>query len=225
MKELVFDLITSYENRISTVQDLIGTAYQSAVTSEQTLGDLDKDRERLKGGLQRVLAKNCSLRKKDFNHLMQRVLADSERRRGEIEEEQEGVRQKVNEYLREQKELAISLRQQLVEQRVEENTHKSSLEAVISRIRTMYQGTGQQLFAMLRDFQSHLAAFRREQQEMNHKLQRLVDRGESLGIEDVRQLEAARTHQNRQAERELRREEVERLLTHFKQQRRESSHR
>jgi F0F1-type ATP synthase membrane subunit b/b' len=182
MKELVFDLITSYENRITTVQDLIGTAYQAAATSEQSLTNLDKERERLKAGLQRILAKNCSLRKKDFNDLMQRILADSEIKRKEIEREQECARQKVSEYLREQKELAISIRQQLVE-RAGDNAGKDDLEAVLGRIRATYQGMSQQLFATLRKFQSRLQAFQGEQEEMNHRLQRLLDRGESLRIE------------------------------------------
>jgi len=46
-----------------------------------------------------------------------------------------------------------------------------------------------------------------------------VERGESLRLEDLRQLEAAEAGQERRAERELRRQEVERLLAHFKERR------
>jgi hypothetical protein len=223
MKELVLDLITSYENRILTVEELITTAYQTTTTSEQSFGDLDKERERLEADLQEILAKNCSLRRKDFNHLMKRVLADSERTRGKIEEEQKCLRERVREYLKEQKELATSLRRQLVEQ-VGENTDKSSLDAVIGTIKTMYQETGHKLVAMLREFQSHIKAFCREQEELNRKLQRLMERGESLCIEDLRELEAGKACQDRKAERELRRQEVEKLLANFKQNRESSRH-
>ena len=80
---------------------------------------------------------------------------------------------------------------------------------------------GQRLFAMFRDFQIHLEAFRKEQEEINHKLQRLVDRGEFLSLEDLRQLEATKAQQQRKVDRELRREEVGRMLSHFRQQRQE----
>lgn len=219
--EPVLELITSYESRIATVEELMTTAYQATETSGGSFDILDEERERLKTGLQKTLTKNCSLRRKDFNRLMERVLSDSNKNRVAIQEEQSRVREKVKEYLDEQKQLASYLRQQLVEL-TQEKTAKGSLDAVIGNIKAMYENKGQPLFAMLHDFQLHLEAFRREQEEINCKLQRLVDRGEALNLEDVRQLEAAKAHQDRKANRELRREEVDRLLAHFRQQRQES---
>ena len=220
--EPVLELITSYESRIATVEELISTAYEATAASDNSFGALDEERDRLRTSLQKTLAKNCFLRRKDFNRLMGRILSDSEKKRRALEEEQSLVREKVKEYLDEQKQLANCLRQQLVEL-AQGKTDKGGLDAVINNIRAAYEGTGQQLFAMLRDFQLHLDAFQREQADINHKLRGLMERGESLSIEDLRQLEAAKACQDRKAERELRREEVERLLTHFKQQRQESS--
>ena len=221
MMEPVLDLITSYESRIATVEELMTTAYQATVTSHGSFDVLDEERERLKTGLQKTLAKNCSLRKKDFNCLLERVLSNSNKNREAIEEERSRVREKVKEYLDKQKQLANYLRQQLVEL-AREKTDKGCLDAIIGNIKATYEDKGQRLFAMLRDFQLHLEAFQREQEEINHKLQRLVDRGEFLSIEDLRQLEAAKARQDRKADRELRREEVDRLLSHFRQQRQES---
>jgi len=221
MMEPVLDLITSYESRIATVEELMTTAYQAAVTSDGSFDVLDEERERLKTGLQKTLSRNCSLRKKDFDRLLERVLSNSNKNREAIEEERSRVREKVKEYLDEQKQLANYLRQQLVEL-TQEKTDKGCLDAIIGNIKATYQDKGQLLFAMLRDFQLHLEVFQREQEEINHKLQRLVERGESLSLEDLRQLEAAKVHQQRKAERELRREEVDRLLSHFRQQRQES---
>jgi hypothetical protein len=221
--EPVLDLITSYESRIATVEELMTTVYQATVTSDGNFEILDEERERLKTGLQKTLAKNCSLRRKDFNHLVEAVLSDSNKTRGAIEEERSRVREKVKEYLNDQKQLANNLRQQLVEL-AREKTDKNGLDTVMGNIRAMYEDKGQHLLAMLRDFQLHLEAFRREHEEINRKLQRLVDRGESLSLEDLRQLEAARACQDRKANRELRREEVDRLLARFGQQRQESRH-
>jgi hypothetical protein len=218
MMEPVLDLITSYESRIATVEELMTTAYQDAVTSDGSFDVLDEERERLKTGLQKTLARNCSLRKKDFDHLLERVLSNSNKSREAIEEERSQVREKVKEYLDEQKQLANYLRQQLVEL-AQEKTDKGCLDAIIGNIKATYEDKGQRLFAMLRDFQLHLEVFQREQEEINHKLQRLVDRGESLSLEDLRQLEATKARQDRRVIRELRREEVDRLLSHFRQQR------
>jgi hypothetical protein len=223
MMEPVLDIITSYESRISTVEKLISAAYEATIASESSFGALDEERGRLKTSLQKALAKNCSLRRKDFNCLMERALSESNGERQAIEEERGRLGEKVKEYLNEQKELANCLREQIVEL-AQEKADKSGLDAVINNIRATYEGRGQQLFAMLRDFQLHLDAFQREQADINHELQRLTERGESLRIEDLRQLEAANACQDRKAERELRREQVERLLAHFKQQRQESGH-
>jgi uncharacterized phage infection (PIP) family protein YhgE len=218
--EPVLDLITSYESRIATVEELMTTAYQTTVTSDGSFDLLDEERERLKTGLQKTLARNCSLRRKDFNHLLEGMLSDSNNKRGAIEEERRRVREKVKEYLDEQKQLASYLRQQLVEL-TQEKMDKGCLDAVIGKIKASYEDTGQRLFTILRNFQLHLESFRREQEEINRKLQSLVDRGESLSLEDLRQLEAAEALQKRATDRELRREEVDRLLSHFRQQRQE----
>jgi hypothetical protein len=218
--EPVLELITSYESRIATVEELMTTVYQATETSDGSFDILDEERERLKTGLQKTLAKNCSLRKKDFNCLLEQLLSDSTKNREAIEEERSRVREKVQEYLNEQKQLANSLRQQLIEL-ARDKTGKSSLDTIIGNIKATYADKGQLLFAILRDFQLHLEAFQKEQEAINHKLQRLVDRGESLHLEDMRQLETAEALQNRATDRELRREEVERLLAHFRQQRQE----
>ena len=219
--EPVLELITSYESRIATVEELMTTAYQATETSGGSFDILDEERERLKTGLQKTLTKNCSLRRKDFNRLMERVLSDSNKNREAIEEERSRVREKVKEYLDEQKQLASYLRQQLVGL-LQEKMDKGCLDAVIDKIKASCENTGQRLFTILRDFQMHLEVFQREQEEINHKLQRLMDRGESLSLEDLRQLDAFRACQDRKINRDLRREEVERLLSRFGQQRQES---
>jgi hypothetical protein len=219
--EPVLELITSYESRIATVEELMTTAYQATVTSGGNFDILDEERERLRTDLQKTLARNCSLRKKDFNRLLERLLSDSNKNKEIIEEERSQVRVKVQEYLDEQRQLANSLRQQLLAF-TQEKTDNNCLDAIIGDIKATYEDKGQFLFNILRDFQLRLEAYQREQEEINRKLQRLVERGESLSLEDLRQLEAVKARQERQADRELRREEVDKLLSHFKRQRQES---
>ena len=216
--EPVLELITSYENRIATVEELMTTAYQATVTSGGSFDILDEERERLKTGLQKTLARNCSLRKRDFNRLLERLLSDSNNNREAIEQERSQVREKVQEYLDEQKQLANSLRQQVIEL-AKEKIDKGCLDTIIDNIKATYEDKGQRLFSILRNFQLRLEVFQKEQAEINHKLQRLMNRGESLSLEDLRQLEATKACQDRKVNRELRREEVDRLLSHFRQQR------
>ncbi len=222
MKETILELVSSYENRVSMLEELVTSAYEAVAAYDGSPDGLEKDRERLETSLQETLAKNCCLRKKDFNSLIERVFSDSERKKKEIEEEQKLAREKLKEYLDEQKGLATSLRERLVEF-VGEKANEDSLEAAIGDIRAVRQAKGEQILALLRNFQSHLEIFQREQKEINHKLQKLVERGETLRLEDLRQLEAGKARQDRKAERELRREDIERLLTHFRQQRRRNS--
>jgi hypothetical protein len=217
----IIELITSYETRIATIEEVMTRAYQATAAPDGLLDLLDEKREQLKTDLQKALARRCSLRKKDFDALLKKVLADSNKKRQAIIEERRQVREQVAQYLEEHKQLANYLHRQLIKL-AGETTDRGALNEMLAVIGTRYEDTGQRLFAMLREFQAHLESFRREQEEINNHLQRLADRGESLRIEDLRQLEAVRAGQERKAVRGLRREEVDRLLAHFRQQRLES---
>jgi vacuolar-type H+-ATPase subunit H len=216
--EPVLELITSYENRISSVEELMTKAYDATVTSGGSFDILDEEREKLKTGLQNTLARNCSLRKKDFNLLIENVLSASNRNREAIEKERDRVRESVQEYLDEQKRLANCLRQQIVEL-AGDGLDKDHLDTIIGNIKATYEDRGQRLLAILKNFQLRLEAYQKEQEQINRTLQRLVDRGQALRLEDLRQLDAAGADRERKIDRELRREEVDRLLTHFRQRR------
>ncbi len=222
MEDLVLDLITYYGDKVSTVEELITTAYCAILNSDENFNGLDRERETLKIRLCEMLAKNCSFRRKDFNSLMEKILADSETKRVAIQEEQNQVKKALGEYLAQQKELATYLKGELIGF-VQGNSDRGHVKAIINEIKNMYRDRGEQIFALLRNLQLYIETFQKEQEKINHKLQRLVERGESLKIEDLRQLEAAKSREERKAERKLRREEVEGLLAHFKQERWERS--
>jgi hypothetical protein len=218
MKEVVLDIINSYQDRVSMVENMITTAYEANVASDESLALLGMERETLYVDLRERLVKNHSLRRKDFDVLMERILVDSEGKRGKIEQEWKLIRGKLKEYLGQQKELVASLREGLAKIGKEELA-EDMLGVVIGDFRVTSQDRGEQILTLLRDFQFHLGVFLNEQREVNGELQRLVDIGESLRLEDLRCLEVARARQDRKMDRELRREDIERLLTHFRQQR------
>jgi hypothetical protein len=218
MKEVVLDIINSYEDRVSMVENMITTAYEANVASDESLALLGMERKTLYVNLRERLVKNHSLRRKDFDVLMERILVDSEGKRGKIEQEWKLIRGKLKEYLEQQKKLVASLREGLAKIGKEELA-EDMLGVVIGDFRVTSQDRGEQILTLLRDFQFHLGVFLNEQREVNGELQRLVDIGESLRLEDLRCLEVARARQDRKMDRELRREDIERLLTHFRQQR------
>jgi flagellar biosynthesis chaperone FliJ len=217
----ILELITSYETRIATVEELMTKAYQATMVPDGSLDLLDEERAQLETDLQKTLARHCSLRKKDFDKLLNRVLTGVNEHREAIKLERKQVQEKMTIYLEEHKKLADYLHLQLADL-TREKADGVLLNAMINMIRNRYEESGQRIFSALRELQVHLESFRREQEEINTRLQRLADRGESLRIEDLRQLEAARDDQARKADRGLRREEVDRLLAHFRQQRLES---
>jgi hypothetical protein len=218
MKDLAIELVAWCEDRISTVEELITGAYYATVPLDVGLGELAEERSRLSASLQDIVARNCSFRKSDFNVLMETVISESDGERRQIEEERKETRAELESYLGEQKDLATSLRQQLAEF-AEGQADTSSLESTVEKFKTTYQQRGQVVFALLRDFQLHLESFQKEQQETNEQLRRLVERGGSVRVEDLRQFETARAGRERKAERQSRRLEVERLLAEFRQKR------
>jgi hypothetical protein len=223
MKEMLLELISTYENRISIVEELVTNLYHTTATYQEALGNLEKERGRLVGNLQETLANNCSLRRKDFNCLMDKILSDSEEKRRKMEIEHRQVKEKLQEYLQEQKELTASLKKRLIEF-ASRKDDKDNPEMIISELKAAYQVKGEDLLKLLHTFESHLKVFQWEQKEIDYKLQRLVNRGKSLRIEDLRQLEAAKAQKDRKLERELRRESIEELLAYYKQRRQNDYH-
>jgi hypothetical protein len=217
--EAIAELITSYETRISTVEELIATTYQTTVASQGTIGVCEEERQRLIGNLQEISARNCSLRKKDFTRLMQDVLREADGDKNAIAEERGLLRQEVDHYLDEQKALASRMREKLSGVATGAK-REEDLRSVLEQIRESCRVAGERILPLLREHQERLSVFQREQGEINRRLQTLVDAGTSLKIEDLRQLEAIRDRQARKNERGAPREEVEIMLAGFGQKRR-----
>jgi len=217
-KDVVSDLIESYETSVSMIRELVDSIYSLTVAFDQSSQDTDNERARLREILENLLGKNCSLRKKDFRTLMKRVLLDADAKRREIEQERKKIAEELRKYLDQQKQVAAALRHELVES-TGNKPDRHNLKSMVGSIKSMYRGKGQEVFVLLRDFQLKLEALKREEKEINHELQRLVERGESLRIQDVREIKSAGLRQERRALRESRLEEVKTLLDGFKQKR------
>ena len=107
MKDMVIDLINCCENRIATVEELINGAYCTTAPLDVSLGEVAQESTKLSADLQDILARKCSLRKKDFNVLMEQKMSELQFKRKYIEAERMQVKTRLEEYLNEQKQLVF----------------------------------------------------------------------------------------------------------------------
>ena len=223
MKNMVLDLIDSYENRVIVIESLITSGSDTSMDSNDGLRQAYETGQKLRDDLRETLVRNCSLRRKDFDAFTAKVFADIEVKKTEIEEERKLVKERLKAYLGQQKELVTVLKEQLTKFNAE-GSNKDNLETILGDIKTSHKEEGEQTFALLRDFQLRLKTFCQELEELNRRLQRVLARGELLKIEDLRQLQATLAHEWRTAERKARKEDVQRLLAHFNRERQETIH-
>jgi DNA polymerase III delta prime subunit len=223
MKDMVLDLINSYEHRVVTVESLINSAYETTVDSDEGLSLAYETGQKLRAEIRETLVRNCSLRRKDFDAFASKVFSSIDTKKMEIENQRKLTREILKAYLGRQKELVTSLKEQLAKFSLE-GSNRNSLELILSDIKTSQKEEGEQTFALLRDIQFRLKTFRQELADLNDNLQRILKRGELLKLEDLRQLQSTMAQERRKAERKERREDVERLLAHFSGERQESIH-
>ena len=223
MQDMVLDLINSYENRVVTVESLINSAYETTVDSDEGLSQAYNTAQKLRAEIREILVRNCSLRRKDFDAFASKVFSSIDTKKIEIENQRKLTREILKAYLGRQKELVTSLKEQLAKFSLE-GSNRDSLELILSAMKTSQKEEGEQTFALLRDIQFRLKTFRQELADLNSNLQRILKRGELLKLEDLRQLQSAQAHERRNAEKEVRKEDVSRLLEHFNRERQESIH-
>ncbi len=223
MKDLVLDLINSYEHRVITVESLINNAYETAVDSDEGLSQAYNTAQKLRGDIRETLVRNCSLRRKDFDAFTSKVFSDIDMKKIEIEGERKLIREALKAYLEKQKELVIALKEQLAKFNLE-GANKDSLELLLNDIKTSQKEEGEQTFSLLRDIQLRLKTFRMELANLNSNFQRILERGELLKLEDLRQLQSTMAQERRKAEKEERKGDVEKLLARFNRERQEIIH-
>jgi hypothetical protein len=220
MKDLVVDLINSYENRVVTVESLINSAYDTAVDSDEGLTQAYDTAHKLRDDLRETLVRNCSLRRKDFDVFANQVFSSIDKKKMDIENERKLIREILKAYLGRQRNLVVALKEQLAKFS-QDGSNKANLELLLEDIKTSQKEEGEQTFSLLRDIQFRLKNFRLELADLNNNLQRVLERGELLKLEDFRQLQSNMAQDRRKAERKERKEDVERLLAHFGRERQE----
>jgi Mg2+ and Co2+ transporter CorA len=215
MDEIIIQLINSYESRIKMVEDIFVAASDVTSKFERTLTEIEDDRESATQSLQEILSKNCSLRRKDFNSFMEKLLAEHEEEKKLVKEEMNVTHDILNKYLNEQRQLATSLRD-VLKRFSEGDAKKDEVEQAVLQIRSAYQQKGMEIFSYLRRSQVHIENFHREAAMINHKLKALAERGKNLRFEELRKIDAYAEQEKRKAERQACKDEIEKLLESFR---------
>jgi len=214
-KENVLEkVISSYEARIQSVEAFFEVTGQIFQDFQDSLLSTRAEREKINNQLRESLAKNGSLRKKDFDGMMSGISSY-------LDQSEQEVRQLSHKYLNEQTKLVQQLREGLKEfkdaltaghaQKVKE------LQILIKKILSKQDESKIEVTSKLKEFQQG-------QQQTSEMLGDLLARGEDLRIRDFKAMltEFKRQRKERIACQERRRQEVKDMLGEFKAKRTEA---
>jgi len=177
------NIITSYETRIQKIQ----TAFQSSenITEsshflfdnvQNSLNELKKERDILNSRLCENLAKNGSVRKKDYNTIMSGILAALN------EKEKEAERQFLS-YIEAQKETAQSLKNSLLG--IKDITTENTNDKIITIKKQLSQITNKQEKGKERVMKT-FTDFQQMHNRMIGCLENLLEKGDHILIKDIR---------------------------------------
>jgi len=204
------DIFSFYEAGIQGIGDIfadnliLGEFQESAIDTKQ-------EKEKINERLRNILAKNESLRRKDFDNMMHGILSSQEQRENE-------VRNLLRDYLNDQKSIARALREDL--KKFKDFLVTGEVER-IKEFHALIKGilAGQAERSNKITFQ--LKAFQKEHQEMTSKFKELLAKGKDLRIRDFKLMlkEFNACRKKRVTHQEERREGVQRMLDDFKKER------
>jgi ferritin len=208
MKETTNNITNLYE---TGVEDIVRNFQDSLIDNRD-------EREKVKIGLRESLAKNESLRRKDFDSMMKEILLTQDEKENE-------ARHLLNSYLNEQEETVNTLKSHLTE--VRDALDKG--EAIrVKEYQEMLQRILDEQEERKTEVASKLKTFQQEQQKMIMGLKDLLARERGFRIKDLKSLlnefktqreERMIKYGERIARREERRMEVINMLQEFRSSR------
>ncbi len=190
MRRVAEEIVSSYQSRISTVAMIIDNTHQ-------LLDDFKIKRDEMSNHLKETLAKEESLRKKDFDNMMKDILSHQDERENQ-------VRDLLKTFFEEQKEIAEIIKKNLSGgQKVRINDFKKMLQDIQAR----QKARENEVSIMLKEFQT-------EYKEMAESLRSLLDKREAIRIKEFKAM--LKDIRSRQIERA---KEVRTRLDEFRKER------
>ena len=162
MKRVAEEIVSSYQSRISTVAVIIDNTHQ-------ILDDFKIKRNEISNQLKETLARGESLRKKDFDSMMQEILFHQDEREKE-------VRDLLKTFFEEQKEVAEIIKKSLTgAEKIRIDDFKKMLQDIQAKQRIREN----EVSVLLKEFQT-------EYKEMAESLRGLLDKREVIRIKDFK---------------------------------------
>ena len=208
-KQTIDNLVSTYQSKIQNLGTLFDATHEILLGFQDSLFDTKQERESLNSELRENLARNRSLRRKDFDSMMEGVISTQSN-------PERAVRDLLNNYLTEQKEMAQGLKENL-------NRFKECLEKGEAQRIKEFQKMIQEILARQEvrrnQVTSGLQEFRREQKLIALKLRNLLAKGRDLRIKDLKtMLNDFRAQSKERLDRQQeRKREVQQLLHPYKQ--------
>jgi hypothetical protein len=179
------NIISSYENRVQKIQ----TAFQSSETITESshnlfdhvhhsLSDLKKERELLNARICESLAKNGSLRKKDYNNLMSGIIST-------LDEKEKAAEDLFLSFIEAQKETAQSLKNSLLQMKDLSGSDSggtiTKIKEQLSQITKMQELRKEVVISTFLDFQQM-------HNRMVQCLESILEKGEHLLVKDLKNI-------------------------------------
>jgi len=208
-KQNIDHLVSSYQSKVQNLGALFDATHDILLNFQDSLFETKQERERLHSELRDNLARNRSLRRKDFDSMIEGTLLSESNR-------EKAVRDLLNNYLSEQKEMAQNLRQNLARFREclenGEAQRIKEFQKMIKEILARQEERREQVTTGLKEF-------RKEQKLIALKLRNLLAKGRDLRIKDLQTMLGdfrIRFFKERIDRQEERRREVQQLLHPYK---------
>lgn len=162
MASLARQVIASYEARVSSVEQIIEATHEM-------LEAFRSQREAMRTRLREALARAASLRRRDFDAMMQGILARQEAR-------EQAIKETMRDYLREQRALAAALREALARG---EADRVGTVKEILGRITARRQEQEWEVRTLL-------AEFRKEQEQVARALGGFLSNGGCIKVKDFK---------------------------------------
>jgi predicted DNA-binding protein YlxM (UPF0122 family) len=211
MKDIAENIVASYEARSRSIGSLFDTTHQILEGFQNSFFDTRQEREKINDQLRESLTQNESLRRKDFDRMMQGILSAQEDRERQ-------VREGLNSYLAEQREMIHTLGDNLAK-------FKDALAGGEAQRVKEFQALIQEILAKQderkNEVTSELKEFQKQQQELAKTLKELLAKGKELRIKDLKRMlgEFQARRQERIAGQGERKRDVRGMLDEFLKER------
>lgn len=220
LKNAVENILNSYETKIENIGSLFESTHLFLNEFQEPLLEAKRIREEIHCQLREALSQNEHLRHKDFDRMIQGILSSQA-------EKENQIRNLLNNYLAEQKEMIVVLKENFSKIRDALTCGQAQVakesQAAINQMLTQQDKRKQEITHQLKEFQ-------REQKKLQERLLELLAKGRELRIKDLKTMlkefdASRRARLARQEERKIevqkRRQDIHSMLGEFKRKRKE----